>query len=86
MTGSETNKKDEFQERFEANQQRWLKDLGTKISKKAKKNSWKETYLMGEKSSLSEFENHLSENETKKVGKNPGKIEPSKIINKVIAG
>ncbi len=41
---------------------------------------------MGEKSSLSEFENHLSENETKKVGKNPGKIEPSKIINKVIAG
>lgn len=86
ISGSETNQKDEFQERFEANQQRWLKNLGSKITKKAKKNNWNETYLMGEKSYMNEFEKHLSLKETKKTAKNPSKIEPTKIIDQVLAG
>ncbi|WLD92552.1 VLRF1 family aeRF1-type release factor [Alkalihalobacillus sp. AL-G] len=85
VNGSETNKKDEFQERFEANQQRWLKELGSKITKKAKKYNWKKTYLMGEKSYLNEFKKHLPY-EISKFGKNPEKIEPSRIINEVIIG
>ncbi|WP_261130566.1 VLRF1 family aeRF1-type release factor [Bacillus sp. Marseille-Q3570] len=86
ITGANTNKKDEFQERFEANQQRWLKNLSNKVAKKAKKNKWQDTYLMGEKGYLNEFENYLTIKETKKTGKNPSRMEPSKIIDQVIAG
>jgi hypothetical protein len=86
ISASETNKKDEFQDRFEENQKRWLKDLSSKITKKAKKNKWQETYLMGEKGYLNEFERHLPMKETKKTGKNPSRMDASKIIDQVIAG
>ncbi len=86
ISGANTNKRDEFQDRFEANQQRWLKGLSNKVEKKAKKNKWQETYLMGEKGYLNEFESHLSIKKTKKTGKNPSKMEPTKIVDQVIAG
>lgn len=70
--GSESNdlirggsKRDEFNERVKAHQDRWFKNLAEKIQKKAKESNWKQFHLIGEREEVE----HLKSYFTRKIDK-----------------
>ncbi|MBM0064530.1 VLRF1 family aeRF1-type release factor [Alkalicoccobacillus gibsonii] len=77
--------KDQFDQRFDANQQRWFKQLAVKIQKKAKKNGWNGVYLVGSPDQTSDFEKQLTMNNVEVVKKNLTKLKSNQIINELFA-
>ncbi|MDQ0205788.1 VLRF1 family aeRF1-type release factor [Alkalicoccobacillus murimartini] len=77
--------KDQFDQRFDANQQRWFKQLASKIQKKAKKNGWNGVYLVGSPDQTSEFEKQLTLNNVEVVKKNLTKLKSHQIIDELFA-
>src|SRR5699024_228492 len=63
-------KRDEFNERVKANQQRWYKSLASRLEKKGKKHGWKQMYLVGEKDELERIRPYFQKPIDKMVNKN----------------
>src|SRR5699024_706068 len=63
-------KRDEFNERVKANQQRWYKSLASRLEKKGKKHGWKQIYLVGEKDELERIRPYFQKPIDKMVNKN----------------
>ncbi|TSB46558.1 VLRF1 family aeRF1-type release factor [Alkalicoccobacillus porphyridii] len=77
--------KDQFDQRFDANQQRWYKQLAQKVQKKAKKNGWNGIYLVGSPDTTSEFEKQLTLNNVEVIKKNLTKLKSHQIIDELFA-
>lgn len=77
--------KDQFDQRFDANQQRWYKDLAQKVQKKAKRNGWNGIYLVGSPDSTSEFEKQLTVDNVEVIKKNLTKLKSHQIIEELFA-
>ncbi|TWI53591.1 VLRF1 family aeRF1-type release factor [Halalkalibacter nanhaiisediminis] len=82
---SGANHRDQFEQRFEANQQRWYKQLASVIQKKAKNKGWQKIYLVGPPELINEFEKYLTYDEIDKIKKNFNDLKPHEIVNDVVA-
>ncbi len=82
--GERGHGKDEFQRRFDENQQRWYKDLAQELSKELKARKLKGAYLVGNKESVSELESNMSENYVRgTIAKNLGSRPNHEILKEV---
>jgi hypothetical protein len=84
-TASSATHKDQYDQRFEANQQRWFKQLAQVIQKKAKRAGWDTIYLSGSNEAVAEFEKHLTYRNVKVIHKNFTKAKGHEIIGEVLA-
>lgn len=84
-TASGATHKDQYDQRFEANQQRWFKQLAQDIQKKAKEAGWQEIYVSGSNEAAGEFEKHLTFREVTVIPKNFTKIKGHEIVSEVLA-
>ncbi|MFC7747164.1 VLRF1 family aeRF1-type release factor [Lentibacillus kimchii] len=73
-------KKDEYQERVEAHQQRWFKSLAETIQKKAKQQGWDELQLVGENDEIKHLKDYFDRKINKMVPRNLLDENPSKIV------
>ncbi|WP_407272527.1 VLRF1 family aeRF1-type release factor [Radiobacillus sp. PE A8.2] len=76
-------KKDEFNNRVEANRDRWFKSLVTKIEKKAGKKNWKKLYLVGEKEEVEQLKSHFSKKIDRTIPDNILNWKDHEILTKV---
>ncbi|HEX7064557.1 MAG TPA: VLRF1 family aeRF1-type release factor [Bacillales bacterium] len=77
-------KKDQFQERVEANRQRWFKNLASKIEKKAGKRNWEQLYLVGEKDEIEDLKPYFNKKIDKTIPRNLLNRRPHEILNQVL--
>lgn len=82
--GERGSGKDEFQRRFDENQQRWYKDLAQRLSKELKERKLKGAYLVGSKESVAELESNMSESHIRgTIAKNLGSKPSHEILKEV---
>src|SRR5699024_4727874 len=74
-------KKDEYQDRVEAHQQRWFKSLAETMEKKRKKRGWKQMYLVGEKDEIEPLQDYFHYNIDKTVPRNLLGRNPENILS-----
>ncbi|MFC0469780.1 VLRF1 family aeRF1-type release factor [Halalkalibacter kiskunsagensis] len=82
---SGANHRDKYQNRLEANQQRWYKTLAGTIEKEAKIRGWTAIYLVGQPDATSEFEKYLDYIKVKKINKNYHKFTSKELVGQVLA-
>ncbi|WP_100407090.1 VLRF1 family aeRF1-type release factor [Bacillus solitudinis] len=82
---SGANHRDQFEQRFEANQQRWYKELASLVEKEAKLRGWTSIYLVGAPEILTEFSKHLTYKHVEKFKKNLTNFKSQEIVNEVLA-
>ncbi|TFB13767.1 hypothetical protein E3U55_15290 [Filobacillus milosensis] len=82
--GGKTSKKDEFNERFEANRYRWYKSIAPKLDKVAKDNDWERIYLVGESDEVNDLDEHMNKDVDEKINKNLLAEEEMKVLDKVV--
>ncbi|WP_245628065.1 VLRF1 family aeRF1-type release factor [Shouchella shacheensis] len=75
--------RDQFDDRFDANQQRWFKQLAAKIDKRAKDRGWNSVHLVGSPDQTTEFERQLTFKEVVVVKKNLAKLRSHQIVDEV---
>lgn len=77
-------KRDEFNERVKANQQRWFKSLVSTLEKKATNKGWKQLYLVGEKDEIEPLKSYFNKNIDKTIPRNLLNWNTSKILEAVL--
>jgi len=77
-------KRDEYDDRVQANQERWLKNLAQKVQKKAKDKDWQAFYLAGEKQEVEQMRNYFTRNIDKVVPLNLLGRAPNDIVEEII--
>lgn len=82
--GGKTSKKDEFNERFEANRYRWYKSIAPKLDKVAKDHGWERIYLVGESDEVNDLEVHMNKEIEDKINKNLLDHEETKVLEEVV--
>lgn len=82
---SSANHRDQYEQRFEANQHRWYKQLASIIQKQANNKGWNKIYLVGPPEQISEFEKHFSYENIEKVKKNFTNLKPHEVVSEVLA-
>ncbi|MTW84733.1 hypothetical protein F3157_03545 [Virgibacillus dakarensis] len=81
--GSKSLKQDEFQDRYEANKQRWYKSIAPKLDKRAKDKGWEEIYIIGESDASQEIRAQMNKPVDKVIQKNMLEHEESKVLEEV---
>ncbi|HLR61312.1 MAG TPA: VLRF1 family aeRF1-type release factor [Lentibacillus sp.] len=82
-SGGKSLQQDKFNARYEANKQRWYKNIAPKLEKKAKDQGWENIYVIGEPDDASELENELNKPVTELVQKNLLDHEESKVLEEI---
>ncbi len=75
---------DQFEQRLDANQQRWFKNLAQRIQQIAKQSGWHTIYLTGSAEAISEFKKHLTYRKVTVIKKNFTKFKSHEIITEVV--
>ncbi|WP_088102332.1 VLRF1 family aeRF1-type release factor [Halalkalibacter urbisdiaboli] len=81
---SGANHRDQFDQRVEANQHRWLKELASLIEKRADQQRWQEIYLVGSEMSQ-EFRKYLLERKVRLIKKNLTNRKAHELVHEVLA-
>ncbi|WP_332696492.1 VLRF1 family aeRF1-type release factor [Halalkalibacter lacteus] len=82
---SGANHRDKYENRLEANKQRWYKRLAGTIEKEAKHRGWTKIYLVGQSDVTSDFEKYLDYIKVKKINKNYQKFTSKELVGQVLA-
>ncbi|MFD2511967.1 VLRF1 family aeRF1-type release factor [Halalkalibacter alkalisediminis] len=82
---SSANHRDKYDQRLEAIQQRWYKQLANELEKKAKDKGWQHIYLVGEQELISEFEKHMTFRNRSIIHKNYTRFSAKEIVSHVLA-
>ncbi|MYL55415.1 hypothetical protein GLW08_19050 [Pontibacillus yanchengensis] len=82
--GGKSPQKEQFEDRFEANQQRWYKSLAPTLDKLAKNEGFEEVILVGAREEAEEIESHMNKPVKEIVNKNLLEHEETKVIDEVI--
>ncbi|HET7580025.1 MAG TPA: VLRF1 family aeRF1-type release factor [Bacillales bacterium] len=78
------SKKDEFDDRLEANRNRWFKQLVSKIEKKAGNRNWEKLFLVGEKDEVENLKSHFSKTIDKTIPRNLLNRKDQDILSEVL--
>ncbi|ARK28481.1 VLRF1 family aeRF1-type release factor [Halalkalibacter krulwichiae] len=81
---SSANHRDKYDQRFEANQIRWLKQLASDLEQQGVKRGWKHVYLLGEKELVTEFEKQVKLINKTKINKNYTNLTSMEILNQLL--
>lgn len=81
---SSANHKDQYQERLEVNQQRWLRKLAPLIDRKSKEFQWQGVYIVGSKELAKELGKYLQTKIIRVVPKNLSSFPSHKVVGEVI--
>lgn len=82
-SGGKSLQQDKFNARYEANKQRWYKNIAPKLDKKAKDQEWENIYVVGEPDDASELEEELNKPITELIQKNLLDHEESKVLEEI---
>ncbi|WP_212926537.1 VLRF1 family aeRF1-type release factor [Oceanobacillus sp. J11TS1] len=82
--GSANFQKDLFNERYEANQYRWYKNIAPKLDKQAKDREWKRIFIVGEAPASKTLAAEMNKDVEDVILKNMLDHEESKVIEKVL--
>ncbi|SFJ42233.1 Protein required for attachment to host cells [Halobacillus dabanensis] len=82
--GAKTSKRDQFEERFEANRYRWYKSVAPKIDKLAKDYEWERLYLVGDKEELKDLQDNMNKEASDMINKNLLDHEEMHVIEEVV--
>ncbi|MGJ9457534.1 VLRF1 family aeRF1-type release factor [Oceanobacillus sp. CF4.6] len=82
--GSTNLQKDNFEARYEANQQRWYKSIAPKLDKQAKDKKWEKIFVVGEAASSKELEKQMNKPVNEVIQKNMLDHEESKVMKEVL--
>ncbi|HIS29765.1 MAG TPA: hypothetical protein IAA78_09930 [Candidatus Avamphibacillus intestinigallinarum] len=74
---------DRFNNRYEANQQRWYKSIAPRIDKGAKEGEWKRIYVLGEKSAAEEIKEQMNKTVDDVIHKNMLNHDENEVISEV---
>lgn len=77
-------KRDEFNERVKANQQRWFKHLVATLEKKAKDKGWEHIYLVGEQNEIKPLQSYFNKSIDKMIPRNILNWNADKILAAVL--
>ncbi|MFC4077608.1 VLRF1 family aeRF1-type release factor [Salinithrix halophila] len=80
MGSGNNTKRDKYDDRYQAIQQRWLKSLAPRIDRFAKRHHWQRIILTGEKGATRELENHLHLQANKILDKNLANRKDHEIV------
>lgn len=83
-SGGKSPQKEQFDDRFRANQHRWYKSLAPKLDKKAKDNGWEEIYLVGNKEEAEDIHSNMNKEIKELVPKNLLEHEETKVLEEVV--
>ncbi|MBM7838215.1 hypothetical protein JOC54_001446 [Alkalihalobacillus xiaoxiensis] len=75
--------REQYADRFDANQQRWFKKIAQKIEKNAKQRNWDSIHLTGSPDQTSEFSRQFAIRKVNIMKKNLTKLKPHEIIKEV---
>lgn len=78
------HQQDQFEERVEANRQRWFKNLASKVEKKARNRNWEQLYLVGEKEEVEGLKTNFNKKIDKTIPRNLLNRDPHEILNQVL--
>ncbi|OLO25168.1 hypothetical protein BTR23_25345 [Alkalihalophilus pseudofirmus] len=81
---SSANHKDQYQERIEVNQQRWLRRLAPLIDRKSRECQWVGVYIVGSQDLAKELSKYLQTKIIKVVPKNLSSLPSHKVVGEVI--
>ncbi|MEC5424989.1 VLRF1 family aeRF1-type release factor [Virgibacillus sp. C22-A2] len=81
--GSTNLQKDNFEARYEANQQRWYKKIAPKLDRRAKENNWEKIYIVGEADSSNELKKQMNKPVDEVIQKNMLDHEETKVLQEV---
>ncbi|QHE53475.1 VLRF1 family aeRF1-type release factor [Pontibacillus sp. HMF3514] len=84
MGSGKSPQKEQFYDRFHANQQRWYKSIAPTLDKLAKDGNWEAIYIVGNKEEAEEIESHMNKPITEIVPKNLLEHEETKVIDEVV--
>ncbi|WP_027964361.1 VLRF1 family aeRF1-type release factor [Halalkalibacillus halophilus] len=82
--GQKTSKKEQFEQRVEANRYRWYKSLAPKLDKLAKDYGWERIYFVGNKEELDDLEANMNKTADHFVNKNLLDHEEMKVLEEVV--
>ncbi|MCT8136827.1 hypothetical protein H1D32_03075 [Anaerobacillus sp. CMMVII] len=82
--GTRANHRDHYQERYEANQQRWLRSIISVIEKSASQQKWSHVHIIGQANYLALLENELNIPIKNVLRKTVSTINQKKVINREI--
>lgn len=77
-------KRDEYNERVKANQQRWFKSLVSTVEKKAGQNNWEQLYLVGEKDEVEPLKEYFNTTIDKTIPRNLLNRDADKILAEIL--
>ncbi|MBP1969490.1 protein required for attachment to host cells [Virgibacillus natechei] len=82
-SGSTNQHTEKFEDRVEANQQRWYKKIAPKLDKQAKDKSWENIYVIGESDPANELKEQMNKPVNEVIQKNMLDHEESKVLQEV---
>ncbi|QKY69842.1 VLRF1 family aeRF1-type release factor [Lentibacillus sp. CBA3610] len=82
-SGGKSAQRDKFNARYEANKQRWYKNIAPKLDKKAKDQGWDNLYVVGEPGEAPDLEEELNKPVTQIIQKNLLDHEESKVLEEI---
>lgn len=82
-SGGKSLQQDKFKARYEANKQRWYKNIASQLDKKAKDDEWENIYVIGDPEDASELEKELNKPVTQLIQKNLLDHEESKVLEEI---
>ncbi|WP_085522314.1 VLRF1 family aeRF1-type release factor [Tuberibacillus sp. Marseille-P3662] len=78
------SKKDEYDERVEAHQQRWFKNLVSEVERKADSSNWEKIYLVGERDEVKALKSYFNKEVDKIISRNLLNRNADKILDAVL--
>ncbi|WP_176554206.1 VLRF1 family aeRF1-type release factor [Bacillus sp. Marseille-P3800] len=75
--------REQYADRFDANQQRWFKKIAQKIEKESKQKNWSTMHLVGSPDQTSEFARQLSNHDPKISKRNLAKLKSHEIVKEL---
>ncbi|WP_077327916.1 VLRF1 family aeRF1-type release factor [Virgibacillus siamensis] len=81
--GGKSTQQDNFKERYQANRQRWYKQIAPKMDKMAKDHDWKKLFVVGESDGSHELEEYLNKPVTQVIHKNMLDHEETEVLKTV---
>jgi hypothetical protein len=83
-TGSGANHRDAYQDRYEANKQRWIRNMIPAIEGVSKDNRWSHVHIIGQAEYLSLLENELNLKIKNVLRKTVSNIDQKQMINREV--
>ncbi|MGY0693297.1 VLRF1 family aeRF1-type release factor [Virgibacillus sp. FSP13] len=82
--GGKSLKQEDFQDRYEANKQRWYKSIAPKLDKRAKDNEWEEIYIVGGSDASQEIKAQMNKRVDQVIQKNMLEHEETRVLEEVV--